>query len=79
VLILTSIAEILPGAAFTIVGIDSWGQDTIRFDDPDAPLDLKDRQILALHFSEESFMEYYGFSAERVRNDFLLDGRNLIS
>ncbi len=59
-------AELLPGAVFSIVGIDSWGQDTLRFDDADAPLDLRDRQILALHFSEAAWMEYYSYSSDKV-------------
>ena len=59
--------DLLPGAVFTIIGIDSWGQDTLQFDEADAPLDLRDRQILALHFSEAAWMEYYSYNSDRVR------------
>ncbi len=63
--------ELLPGAVFTILGIDSWGQDTLRFDEADSSLDLCDRQILAVHFSEAAWMEYYSYSSDRVRETFV--------
>jgi transglutaminase/protease-like cytokinesis protein 3 len=58
----------LPGAIFEIVKVDTWGHR-----DPNSEIinngkvfELKDKQMLAIHFTDEAYKEYYNSDAEKV-------------